>query len=73
MITPISFEKEVFELVKEVSVRRDQIREDFVRAYLSTIEIEDAFQFSEILKKLELVEQWSPDRMAVSWHFRVFK
>ena len=69
MIT--TFTGEVHKIIQEISFNRDKIKEDFIKAYLSSIHPE---QLTPVLfEKLTLVEEWSHDRTTVKWHLELKK
>lgn len=57
----------VYRLLKEISVKRNEIKEEFCKAYLA--HLLDKFTVDEILEKIEMVEVQSLNE--VSWHFRI--
>ncbi len=65
----LKFSEQVTEVMKEISQKRDEIKEEFTKAYLAAI-IPEGVPFEDFIQKIELVEQWSRDRMSVNWYFR---
>lgn len=62
----MSLSKEMKKVVNDISAQRAKIKEDFAKAYLVTFE----GNLNDAIRKSELVETWSQDRLQVTWHFR---
>ena len=65
-----SFQGHIADLIQNINERRGQIKEDYIRAYLSELPAEELV-LDKIISKLELVETWSKDRLTVSWYLRL--
>ena len=63
-----TFSDQIHELVKEISFNRAKVIDDFCKAYLA--HLSDKIPIENIFDKIELVEQWSEDRMSIKWYFR---
>jgi len=57
-------------MLRDISQRRNEIKEDFCKAYLATFPISES-DLNRVISNIELVEKWSKDRSSVSWYFRV--
>lgn len=62
-----SFNEKTQSLVREISLKRATILEEFAKAYLAHLNVPADFDIA----KLEMVEQWTNDRLSVRWYFRV--
>lgn len=63
-----TFSDDMQKIIQELMEKRNQLKEDFVRAYMANRF--PAQSVDEIIKSTELVEQWTDDRMGVKWYFR---
>lgn len=64
-----SFSNKISEMVSDILSRRNQIKEDFFKAYLSATMPDDA-DLDWIIQNIELVEQRTSDALCVKWYFR---
>jgi hypothetical protein len=65
-------EDEMKKMFSEIQERRNEFKEQFIKAWLSTLPA-NHLQIDWIIKHVELVEQWSMDRLTVKWYLQAKK
>lgn len=65
-----TFSETVAELVRGISHRREQIKEDFIKTWLAVNVPDEHMTVEWIVNNVEVVETWTDDRTSVSWHLR---
>lgn len=60
----------VSKAMQELAERRNQIKEEYVRAWLSSLPIDD-IDLDWVLQNVELVEEWNDKRTQVRWYMRM--
>jgi hypothetical protein len=66
-----SLADEIGKVIQDVSARRTQIKEEFIKAWLAATIPDKHMNADWIIKNVELCETWTRDRMSVSWHLRL--
>lgn len=64
-----SFSNEANEMVRDILNRRNEIKDDFCKAYLASV-IPEGADVDWIIQNIELVEQQTKDPMCVKWYFK---
>jgi hypothetical protein len=71
MITVTNFSDQVGRILQAISLRRNEIKEEFIKAWLAEALPPDKLTAEYIVQNVEMVETWSDDRLSVRWHFRL--
>lgn len=58
---------EIGRLLGDISVRRNEIKEHYIKTWLAANIPDDKLNLDWIINNLCLQEQWSADRLTVTW------
>lgn len=65
MIT--NFTETIGNLLKDIQDRRNEIKEEYIRAWIAAVVPDENLNLDWIIKNLSIQEQWSDDRRTVTW------
>jgi hypothetical protein len=68
-----SLSEKMMSICQQISLNRDQIKEEFCKAYLASVIPKNQPVTPEwLIQNVELVEQWhNAEKTTVSWYFRM--
>ncbi len=70
MTNSTSLTSKIADILQDITIRREQIKEDWVKAWL-TVNLPKDVPLDWLINNVEMVEQWSKDRLTVTWSLRL--